>query len=305
MSWLFSRVLVEEYSPEGCSDGGRSAPLRSMPSRHPFLHNGKTTAFSTRSLYGLTCERLTAARGAELLMSYRAAFRAKTSAARAKAKASGGGAAGCGRSSLESFARLDRASRSWRTSHISLDGESTSFSGTWPKAGTMRNGVCWERTTPELPTSASASGFWPTPRAEERGQYQRDRGEIGKERATLTGSVKVWFPTPRATSGGGRISPDAKDHRLNLVERIKMLPTPTTQDAKNNGSPSQQTKRNTVPLNAVVGGALNPQFVEWLMGWPLNWTSTERLRRDTWGPWEKAFRTAFRGFAAWATGRSL
>jgi hypothetical protein len=50
-----------------------------------------------------------------------------------------------------------------------------------------------------------------------------------------------------------------------------MLPTPTVQDASNNGGPSQYS-RNSLPLNAVVSGALNPQWVEWLMGFPDGWT---------------------------------
>lgn len=58
--------------------------------------------------------------------------------------------------------------------------------------------------------------------------------------------------------------------------KIRMLPTPTCQDAKNNGAQSQQ-QRNTKPLNAIVGGALNPEWVEWLMGWPLGWTDLKHL----------------------------
>ena len=54
-------------------------------------------------------------------------------------------------------------------------------------------------------------------------------------------------------------------------EKQKMWPTPTTQDGKNNGGKSQHM-RNSKPLNAEVGGALNPQWVEWLMGYPIGWT---------------------------------
>jgi len=61
---------------------------------------------------------------------------------------------------------------------------------------------------------------------------------------------------------------------LGLAQTVSMLPTPTTQDAANNGGPSQYN-RNSLPLNAVVGGALNPMWVEWLMGYPQNWTFTE------------------------------
>ena len=97
-------------------------------------------------------------------------------------------------------------------------------------------------------------------------------------------------------------------------------PTTTTQDAKNNGSPSQM-RRNTKPLNAaVIGtqtqqkwgtprcfmhkdaltdrgkgnlgeqvneahkmkkmGQLNPAWVEWLMGWPIGWTDLKPLATD-------------------------
>jgi hypothetical protein len=58
------------------------------------------------------------------------------------------------------------------------------------------------------------------------------------------------------------------------------FPTPTTQDAANNGGPSQ-SERNTPPLNAVVGGTLNPDWVEWLMGWPVGWTDTTREEVET------------------------
>jgi hypothetical protein len=54
-------------------------------------------------------------------------------------------------------------------------------------------------------------------------------------------------------------------------ELRKRWPTPTVQDAENNGGPSQY-QRNSLPLNAEVGGALNPEWVELLMGFPPGWT---------------------------------
>jgi len=54
---------------------------------------------------------------------------------------------------------------------------------------------------------------------------------------------------------------------------VAILPTPTTQDAANNGGPSQY-ERNSLPLNAVAGGALNPRWVEWVQGFPDDWTAT-------------------------------
>lgn len=73
----------------------------------------------------------------------------------------------------------------------------------------------------------------------------------------------------------------------NLAEQVavrELVPTPTCQDAKNNGSPSQKV-RNTPPLNAVAGGALNPPWVEWLMGWPIGWTDLKPLEMDKYHSW--------------------
>jgi len=89
-----------------------------------------------------------------------------------------------------------------------------------------------------------------------------------------------------------------------LTIAVQMWPTPTTQDASNDGGPSQ-FERNSLPLNAAVktfptptssnrdsaggsnsrakqkkdgtyiSGQLNPTWVEWLMGFPLGWTDCD------------------------------
>lgn len=37
------------------------------------------------------------------------------------------------------------------------------------------------------------------------------------------------------------------------------------------------------------GGALNPVWTEWLMGWPLRWTSMEPMLPETWAAWQAVF----------------
>jgi hypothetical protein len=70
-----------------------------------------------------------------------------------------------------------------------------------------------------------------------------------------------------------------------MAAKVETFPTPTAQDAKNNGATSQHN-RNTPPLNVVAGGRLNPQWVEWLMGWPIGWTDLEPLEMDRFREWQ-------------------
>jgi hypothetical protein len=190
-----------------------------------------------------------------------------------------------GPSSPESFASWDPATSSWRTSALSLFGGLTEFSGTWPRRGTMRNGMCSVRQTSVLRTFAGACSSLrgvPTPRAVEwkANEYQQ---KDGNSWLTLTGWARMW-PTPNVPNGGRTLAPgttmtgrtpDGKKRQVGLENMVRLFPTPTVQDAENNGGPSQ-SKRNTPPLNAVAGGALNPTWVEWLMGFPLGWTDLER-----------------------------
>jgi len=105
------------------------------------------------------------------------------------------------------------------------------------------------------------------------------------------------LPTPQASDHiTKRTSKSWKEQgRVNFTlsnpEIQKMWPTPTVQDAKNNGSPSQM-RRNTKPLNAEVGGKLNPDWVEWLMAWPIGWTDSKPLATDKFRQWRQQHSTS-------------
>jgi site-specific DNA-cytosine methylase len=120
-----------------------------------------------------------------------------------------------------------------------------------------------------------------------------DRSARGATRPSNLREQIVW-PTPRAQKTSSE-NPERWIARRQagqvstppLAMAAFMWPTVTTQDAKNNAGPSQ-FERNTKPLNVEAtlhssrlgqtetGTAshkvLNPQFVEWLMGWPIGWT---------------------------------
>jgi hypothetical protein len=126
-----------------------------------------------------------------------------------------------------------------------------------PKATEHKGGFSSHGGTPSLGCMAT-HGMWPTPRA-------------GK---TTDENEETWMK--RYNEGKVSTPP--------LTLAVKMWPTPTVQDAKNNGAPSQM-ERNTKPLNAEVGGSLNPTWVEWLMGWPLGWTDLKPLAMDKFREW--------------------
>lgn len=162
MSWLFSQALVEEYSAGTSLAGAPSSQLNVTPTQHKFWRNDKTMDASDLSQFGLTLRLLTAAHGADLLMSYLADSRARTSAPQAPAPVSTESAVASGITKHGSFARYDHVSSMWKTVQCSLLEDSDESWATWPRWGLMRNGACWERTTPALRTSERGSGFWPT-----------------------------------------------------------------------------------------------------------------------------------------------
>lgn len=88
---------------------------------------------------------------------------AKISVSPEKAPESKANEAVCGESFTESFAFYDHNSSSWKTSQRCLFGGLMSFSEIWPRAGTMRSGMCSQRQTLARRTSESACSFWPTP----------------------------------------------------------------------------------------------------------------------------------------------
>jgi hypothetical protein len=93
---------------------------------------------------------------------------------------------------------------------------------------------------------------------------------------TPTGADHLHNPTETVERWTERAAEKAQQGiRLEFPLRIaaQMWPTPTVQDASNNAGPSQFS-RNSLPLNAVAGGALNPTWVEWLMGFPEGWTDS-------------------------------
>jgi hypothetical protein len=283
MSWLFSRALVAEYSADISLDGAQSALWSGTHTQRASWLPAKTTDAFRLSRSGMTYRPLTDDHGEGVLMSFLAAFPVRTSAQQEKAQELTENAAACGSTWHASLARYDQATSSWKTHQYSLLGDLEPFLETWPRWGMMHAGECWELATPELPTSESESGLWPTPRAQDR---EGLAAGMRRQSPGLAVTVKMW-PTPRSCSAmAATITPESAwaDNRFPNLETVvgrAMWPTPNARDWK--GAPSDAWNQWSLPRE--VGGALNPTWVEWLMGWPLGWTDCAALATDKFRKW--------------------
>ena len=261
MSWLYSQALVEEYLEDTSLDGEQSVPLNGNNIPQAYCAPDKMTGFSRLSRFGMTYKPLTENRGEELLTLYRAAFLAKTLVQQGEEQGLTENEAVCGEKWHASFTKYDPSSCSWKTHQCSLLGDLDEFSETWPQWGLMRNGECWEQRT--LEQSIRGTGFglleneWPTPtchNSNEKGspsEFKRDSPGLG--------TVVLWFPTPQASDNRdrGNMSNPSVQRRIKIGKQISL---------------SQSVDRNS--------GLLNPTWVEWLMGWPLEWTDLKPLEMD-------------------------
>jgi hypothetical protein len=289
MSWLFSQALVEEYSEDTCLGGAPSALWSGTPTPQASWLRGKTTAACRLSRSGTMFRPLTDDLGEAVLTSFLAAFPVRTSLPQAKAPESTESARACGATWRESFAKWDPASCSWRTAQCSLLEDLERFSETWPRWGIMRHGACSElmmppfrafteaaRAASQSHTTETASGLLqairhrvPTPTV--CGNYNR-KGASNKSGNGLATHIKERMPTPVASEGRDCGA------KWDLLARLDKGGRIQRRIASRGGPETQQTDR----------AALNPSWVEWLMGWPIGWTDLHAPATDRFRQWQQS-----------------
>jgi len=261
MSWHFSQALAAAYSADTSSAGVPSAPSNGMPTPQVFLSPDRMTDFSRLSRFGMTCAVLTDDLGEDVLTSFLADFPVRTSPRLEKAQESKESGQECGSRWPESFAKWDQDASSWKTPPSLLAEDSTEFSGTWPRWGMMRGGECSERIMPGHLINGTASGLWPTPTV--HGNYNR-KGLSATSGDGLATAVKMWL-TPQANEDACGTPAGRMQKMLGNDPRIR-------------GTTPEEWGR----------GTLNPTWVEWLMGWPLEWTALKPLETDKFQEWRRS-----------------
>ena len=262
MSWHYLQGRAAASWAGACLDGAPSALLSLIPMHGRCCSPDSATDSCTGSPYGMTSQHSTATHGAGTSTSSQGAFRAKTSAAQEKGQVFRAAARAYGAKCRGSFARFDRDSHLWKTHQCSLLEASTSYSGIWPRWGIMRDGAC-----SELDTLA--------PRTSEIGS--------GSRRNWATPTARDWKDSPGMSfvSKSGRKRLDLLPRQVYYLERA-MLPTPVADDT---GHRTKKYAQGGQALSMVIGGKLNPNWVAWLMGWPVGWTDCEPLATDKFRLW--------------------
>lgn len=266
MSWHYLQALVGESSGGTCSDGEPSAPWKRSRTVEKCSYEGSETACFPCSQSGTTATRSTDDHGMDSwMLSLRDSPVSRSLLQENKAPEKTSETAG-----PPPFAFLEKSDQGlpcWKTSQGCFPGLMATldrYSEAWPRSGTMQCGTAFQLQPSAHLTREIDYGSWPTPLASDGEKAATD----SLARLVETGHRR------------GRLDGLTREGKAITVT----YPTPTTQDAANNGGASQHN-RNSKPLNAVVGGKLNPTWVAWLMGWPIGWTDLEPLEMDRWLQW--------------------
>ncbi len=147
-----------------------------------------------------------------------------------------------------------------------------------PLEGSIVDGVFYQRQKLGHGIKGKDGGYWATPNTMDflplRSQEALDR-QFATTRKGRTKPANLreqvhpqCYPTPTAQDFKRR-GPNSKQKGLSNVENF---PTPAARDWKDNGKSPAELERNSQTLASIAGGQLNPQWVEWLMGYLPEWT---------------------------------
>lgn len=276
-NYIYSQDQEEESSGECCSGIQQCAPSKSSHTAKTSCEQGSGTESCQSSQSSETSENLTAPNGEGQLTLFAEASPAKTSPQPEREQESLENAVACGQKWRELLAKSNLDLRLLKTPRCCGPEDWEPSSKTLPRWGMMRGGECWELGMSVLPINGTGCGSWPTPT---RRDYKGKRGAGAQQRKgnpmdTLPNAVA--YPELR---GGTKTQ--------------QKFPTPTRQDYKRRGPNSKQQGLSNLELASK--GQLNPDWVEWLMNWPIKWSSMEEVSSEHFEYWKKTSAANVSGF---------
>ena len=320
MSWLFSQALVEEFSQDICLVGEQFVLWNEKATPHKFWYRGKTIKYCPLSPYGMTWKHLTEEVGEELLTLYQEVFLAKTSVSQEKEQELKELEVQCGSKWLELSMKYDLVTHSWKTHRCLFVEDLQPSSVILPKWGTMQGGLFWERTTWGITIAESVYGYLlPTPTASDTNReaiapekvlfkksgiprrISKKHGpshqmKLPEAIKTLVEREKVNLPTPTVCGNNNRkgVSATSGDGITTKLKKV-ILPIVCVSESTGTGKKrylGSKEYRGAKTLEALRSSStanqyLNPLFVEWLMGFPITWTSLEVLETHKYHSWQQ------------------
>ena len=153
--------------------------------------------------------------------------------------------------------------------------------------------------------SGSSQKMWLTPKASDTGVGEKndtflsrmgDRSDRCAQSLAAQVNNPMTWPTPRSCSAmAATITLESawnekRNPNLETIVGQRMFPTPTAHNAKECNSPSEKN-RNTPTLATHAGGKLNPDWVEWLMNWPIKWSNINEFNPKEFKRWQETSAT--------------
>jgi hypothetical protein len=154
-------------------------------------------------------------------------------------------------------------------------------------------------------TLPSAVSLWPTIDASKRGGPQHpEKRKDGGHQVALQDAMMLW-PTVTASRGGSNAQSESvmnEGHGTNLQGAVTLWKTPTVACATGGQKSRGGARQGELLLGGEVQIAfgemltssnartentapLNPDFAEWLMGWPIGWTASQPLEMGRFQQW--------------------
>lgn len=182
--------------------------------------------------------------------------------------------------------QYDQKNSSWRTLQQSFLTDSEQFSETWPRWGMTQGGSAYAHPMSERRITETGGSCWPTP--DTRGFVNEGSlAMLSRMCAThseyvamgyraAAGKKAMFWPTPTVTTGAqvAWSKTPGQTGGTSLAGAVRFWPTPTAHNAKECNAKSE-SQRNTPTLAAQAGGKLNPNWVGWLMGFPIGWANSK------------------------------
>lgn len=146
---------------------------------------------------------------------------------------------------------------------------STSSSNHLPSSGMTVGGRLYQPPKLAPRTYANDGSSWPTPTARDWKDGTAKSCQNVPVNGLLGRAVHLW-PTPRAQMANGS-GPSRIGNKMDLQTTVKFA-TPQARDFRIGQTSRWESPDRSRNLNDQIGGSLNPSWVEWLMGFPNEWT---------------------------------